>query len=306
MRLRCQWLAAAILSLSFLVIPAPTLAAVFVGIGVAVNIAPPPLPVYTQPIVPGPNYVWMPGYWAWGQAGYYWVPGTWVLAPRPGYLWTPGYWGWAPAGYFWHPGYWGLHVGFYGGINYGFGYFGVGFVGGGWYGGVFRYNTAVTNVDTTIVRNVYIDRTVINNYNTTVNRVSYNGGAGGVQARPTQAELEAQNEQHLRMTPEQTAHVRMASRDRNMLSSVNHGMPEHVTTDRPLTRETRPADFAPIRPEDRAASQGESYRGASYGPQRPSAQAPRYESRPPRTSGYARSRPPRPRGTPHPPARHAR
>ena len=29
-----------------------------------------------------------------GGDGYYWVPGTWVLAPEPGYLWTPGYWGW--------------------------------------------------------------------------------------------------------------------------------------------------------------------------------------------------------------------
>jgi hypothetical protein len=269
MRLRSRWIAAVILALFTLAIPVPSLAGVFIGVGVSVNIAPPPLPVYTQPMVPGPNYIWMPGYWAWGPAGYYWVPGTWVLAPRPGFLWTPGYWGWAPGGYLWHPGYWGPHIGFYGGINYGFGYFGVGFVGGGWYGGAFRYNTAVTNVNTTIVHNVYVDRTVINNYNnTTINRVSFNGGAGGIQARPTATELAAQNEQHLRMTPQQTAHVRMAGRDRNLLSSVNHGQPSQLSTTQPFARGNRPADFAPIRPEDRAMAQGKrvsNNNGASKG-----------------------------------------
>jgi hypothetical protein len=45
-------------------------------------------------------------------------------------------------------GYWGPHVGFYGGINYGFGYGGVGFFGGEWRGGAFAYNTAVMNVNT--------------------------------------------------------------------------------------------------------------------------------------------------------------
>ena len=31
-------------------------------------------------------------------------------------------------------GYWGPHVGYYGGVNYGFGYMGVGFAGGAWRG----------------------------------------------------------------------------------------------------------------------------------------------------------------------------
>jgi hypothetical protein len=50
------------------------------GIGVSITVAPPVIPVYTQPICPGPNYIWTPGYWAWGDDGYYWVPGTWVVA----------------------------------------------------------------------------------------------------------------------------------------------------------------------------------------------------------------------------------
>src|SRR5580658_10513503 len=98
--------------------------------------------VYEQPPVPGPGFLWAPGYWAWGDGDYYWVPGTWVEAPQPGYLWTPGYWGWNEGVYLWHGGYWGEHVGFYGGVNYGFGYFGGGYQGGYWDHGAFRYNGA--------------------------------------------------------------------------------------------------------------------------------------------------------------------
>jgi hypothetical protein len=46
-------------------------------------------------------------------------------------------------------------VGFYGGINYGFGYRGSGFYGGRWKGGQYFYNTRVTNVNRTIIHNVY-------------------------------------------------------------------------------------------------------------------------------------------------------
>ena len=62
-------------------------------IGISVTIAPPELPVYEQPPIPGPGYMWTPGYWAWDEdeGDYYWVPGAWVSAPEPGLLWTPGY-----------------------------------------------------------------------------------------------------------------------------------------------------------------------------------------------------------------------
>src|ERR1700757_3161915 len=80
------------------------------GVFVSINIEPPVLPVYEQPICPGDGYIWTPGYWAYGDEGYYWVPGAWVLAPRPGFLWTPGYWGFENAVYIWHAGYWGPHI----------------------------------------------------------------------------------------------------------------------------------------------------------------------------------------------------
>ena len=44
-------------------------------------------------------------------------------------------------------------VGFYGGVNYGFGYAGVGYQGGYWNNGAFFYNRSVNNV--TNVTNVY-------------------------------------------------------------------------------------------------------------------------------------------------------
>lgn len=209
----------------------------FAGIFVSVAIAPPPLPVYAQPVCPGYGYMWTPGYWAYGPAGYFWVPGVWVMPPRVGLLWTPGYWGWGGGLYLWHAGYWGPHVGFYGGINYGFGYTGVGFAGGYWSGNNFFYNRAVMNVDDRFIHNTY-NRTVINN--TTVvnnyNRVSYNGGAGGVNMRPTPQEQRFSQERHFEPTTMQMAHQQMAAQDRSQLASVNHGRPAMLAMSRPMDR----------------------------------------------------------------------
>jgi hypothetical protein len=218
------------LSLSCLALPNPTLAQVSVGI--SVRIGPPPLPVYVQPICPGPDYIWVPGYWAWGPDGYYWVPGTWVLAPEPGLFWTPGWWGFAGGVYVWHPGYWGLHVGFYGGINYGFGYFGIGYVGGEWRGRHFYYNRAMTNVNVNVVRNVYVNRTVVRNLYVE-NRVSYNGGTHGVNARPTRDEQHWDRERRYQRTSEQNRHDMEARNNRELHYSNNRGHPPVVATQRP-------------------------------------------------------------------------
>jgi hypothetical protein len=205
-------------------------AGAFAQVFVSVRIGPPALPVYAQPICPGPGYMWTPGYWAWSDdAGYYWVPGTWVVAPV-GLLWTPGWWGWGGGLYLWHPGYWGPHVGFYGGINYGFGYTGVGFAGGEWHGRDFYYNRSVTNVSVTNVTNVYNKTVIVNN--TTVNNVSYNGGTGGVQARPTAQEQMAEHEQHTPMLAAQTQHQTLASQNRQNFASENHGRPAIAATAR--------------------------------------------------------------------------
>jgi hypothetical protein len=196
-----------------------------IGIGISVRVGPPALPVYAQPICPGPGYLWTPGYWGWNDdGGYYWVPGTWVVAPV-GMLWTPGYWGWGGGFYAWHAGYWGPHVGFYGGINYGFGYGGVGFVGGEWRGGGFYYNRYVTNVSATTVTNVY-NRSVVMNEN----HVAFNGGEGGVAARPTAQEEAAEHEQHTAPLAAQTEHEHVASQNRQNFASENHGRPAVAAT----------------------------------------------------------------------------
>jgi hypothetical protein len=213
--------------LLLLAIPSASFAQI--AVGVSIRIGPPALPVYTQPPCPIEGYIWTPGYWAYGPDGYYWVPGVWVAPPRVGLLWTPGYWGFVGGVYGWHAGYWGPHVGFYGGINYGFGYGGVGFVGGHWGGDHFVYNTAVVNVNTTVVHNVYVDRTVINN-RTVVNRTAFNG-EGGVTARPTATETSYEHEQHFQPTANQLSHEQTARADRSQLASVNVGRPGTAAMD---------------------------------------------------------------------------
>ena len=128
----------------------------------------------------------------------------------------------------------GPHVGFYGGVNYGFGYMGVGFFGGEWRGGVFAYNRAVANFGSVHVTNVYEDRTVIER-NTIVNEnhYSFNGG-GGIQAsmRVGRAEMQAEHEQHVEATSNQMQHEHFAGQDRNQLASVNHGQPGTMAASR--------------------------------------------------------------------------
>jgi len=209
-----------------------------ISIGVSINIEPPALPVYVQPPCPQPNYMWTPGYWAWDGIGdYYWVPGTWVLAPQPGYLWTPGYWGWGDGGvYVFHAGYWGTQVGFYGGVNYGFGYGGGGFAGGEWRGGVFAYNTAAVNVNNTVIHTTYVNKTIVNN-TTIINdtHTSFNGGPHGVEAKPTPEQETFAREKHIAATPAQVQHEQVAKQDKSNFASANHGVPAHAAVARPAT-----------------------------------------------------------------------
>ena len=176
---------------------------------ISVRIGPPALPIYTQPPCPVPGYLWTPGYWAYGPMGYYWVPGVWVAPPRIGLLWTPGYWGLVGGIYSWHGGYWGPHVGFYGGVNYGFGYGGFGFAGGSWVGGQFRYAE---------VGHFYPGHESFN-------------GPGGVMAQPRPEERAWEHEQHFQPTGHQLAHLQTASQDRNQFASFNHGRPGTTAMD---------------------------------------------------------------------------
>ena len=217
----------------------------FAGVFVSVGFAPPILPVYVQPPCLDPGLMWMPGYWAYGPDGYYWVPGAWVPAPYYGALWTPPYWGWDNGLYIFHPGYWGLHVGYYGGVNYGFGYMGIGFVGGMWRGHDFVYNTAVMHVDPGRIHNTYQDRAIVDR--STVargRRVAFSGGPGGIQHAPTAAERVAEHDQHTQPTKFQQQHVQAAQADKSSYARNNGGRPKEVVAAKPLQAESHAAPAA--------------------------------------------------------------
>jgi hypothetical protein len=203
----------------------------FGQVAISVRFGPPALPVYEQPLCPAEDYIWTPGFWAWSDddGDYYWVPGTWVLAPEVGFLWTPPWWGWEGGVFIFHEGFWGPHIGFYGGINYGFGYFGEGFAGGRWDNGHFSYNRSVTNVNVTIIHNVYNEAAV----NRTENRVSYNGGEGGITRRPTPQEENAERERHAPPAAAQLQHIQTARASQELRASANHGKPPIAATARP-------------------------------------------------------------------------
>jgi hypothetical protein len=215
---------AALASLLALAVPAVSNAGISVGI--SVGFAPPVIPVYVQPPCPVVGYIWTPGYWSYSadDGDYYWVPGAWVAPPSFGLLWTPGYWGFSDGLYLWHTGYWGPHVGFYGGINYGFGYFGAGFQGGYWRGHDFFYNRSVANVSNISVTNVY-NRTVVNNFNST--HVSFNG-PNGVEARPSSRELMAAREAHRNVTSAQRSLAQSARSSPGAFAQANHGHPDNL------------------------------------------------------------------------------
>jgi hypothetical protein len=282
---------------------APAKSRAEVSFGVTVSFGPPALPIYVQPACPGPGFIWTPGYWAWDpDYGYYWVPGTWVMAPFVGALWTPGYWGFNDGMYVWYPGYWGPVVGFYGGINYGYGYIGYGYEGGYWQGRNFYYNRAVNNVRTTNITYVY-NRTVVNNVNET--RVSYNGGPDGVRARATSAQLAAARRRRMGVVEAQQRQIEAARRDPAQRARQNKGRPEVAATMRPgefrghgAVRAERAG--APYKAPERGAVNNERKVEANPHsmPAHPSARAPKtYEPR--------RAEPPARREQPNPPRQQA-
>ena len=179
----------------------------FAQVQLSVNIAPPPIAVFDQPPCPGDGYIWTPGYYQYGDYGYYWVPGQWVIPPSVGLLWTPGYWGFAGGRYAWHAGYWGPQVGFYGGVNYGNGYFGSGFTGGRWEGGsssITLPSRTWTSGTCTILTSTarWCGRSRV--------RITRSMVQGGIQAQPSRNEAEASRAPHQGPTQAQVSHAQEA------------------------------------------------------------------------------------------------
>ncbi len=191
---------------------------------------PPPLPVYDQPPIPGPGYLWTPGYWDWSDDAddYYWVPGAWVQPPERGYLWTPGYWRFYDGRYLYSDGYWGPEVGFYGGVDYGYGYGGAGYEGGRWQGDQFYYNSQANNFGGRHIATVF-SQGVTNNGS----RVAFNGGPGGLRVAPAQDQVVAAQGRHIAPTHDQIAAVRAARAEPRLRAAVNGGAPPIAATSRP-------------------------------------------------------------------------
>jgi hypothetical protein len=76
-----------------------------------VVVTPPAAPAARVEVItpqPGPNYVWVPGYWAWdaGTATYVWQTGHWIVPQNPSAVWVPGQWVARSTGYVWVDGHW--------------------------------------------------------------------------------------------------------------------------------------------------------------------------------------------------------
>ncbi len=124
--------------------------------------------------------------------------------PTEGYIWTPGYWGYADD-YYWVPGVWvpPPRVGLL------------------WTPG-YRYNTAVTRVNTNVIHNTYVNKEVVNNASS---RASFNG-PGGATAKPTAQEQAAAKAEHVPATPAQRSRVEAAKNNPALHVANNHGKPK--------------------------------------------------------------------------------
>jgi hypothetical protein len=87
----------------------------------------------------------------------------------------------------------------------------------------------VNNIGAAHIANVYNQPIVANR---TINRASFNGGAGGVIAKPTNEELLAEKEQHVRPTKLQVGQARAAGMRGEQFVSTNRGKPAIAATAR--------------------------------------------------------------------------
>lgn len=71
--------------------------------------APPSQPLDDwRPAQPGPDQVWVPGYWWWTSGTYIWVTGYWAIPPEPDYVYIPGYWTYSGHMWVYVRGGWGM------------------------------------------------------------------------------------------------------------------------------------------------------------------------------------------------------
>lgn len=67
---------------------------------------PPPLQSEVVITAPGPDYVWVPGYWNWGGSAYVWTKGTWAHPPHAHARWVEPTWHHSERGWYHTGGEW--------------------------------------------------------------------------------------------------------------------------------------------------------------------------------------------------------
>jgi hypothetical protein len=100
-------------------------------------------------------------------------------------------------------------------------------------------------VNRTYIHNTYYNKTIVNNYYNH-SRVSYNGGRGGISARPTPAERSAWASRRYGATPEQVTHARYAAQDRTLYAKTNGGHPPVTSTTHAYNASNRPAHYGTV------------------------------------------------------------
>lgn len=60
-----------------------------VSIGVTIGAPPPPRVIRVRPASPGPEFMWIEGYWYPSGRHYRWHDGYWTRPPYEGYRWVP-------------------------------------------------------------------------------------------------------------------------------------------------------------------------------------------------------------------------
>ena len=72
---------------------------------IVVNEAPPPPQKEVIIVRPGPNHVWIPGFWEW-HGHWVWVGGRWEIGPHPHAVWVRESWVHRGHGYIFVRGHW--------------------------------------------------------------------------------------------------------------------------------------------------------------------------------------------------------
>lgn len=68
--------------------------------------APAPYQETVVGVAPGPNYIWVGGYWTRYHDNWHWIHGRWARRPHENAHWIDGRWERHPRGYIWRSGHW--------------------------------------------------------------------------------------------------------------------------------------------------------------------------------------------------------